>query len=63
MGFEDCLYLNVYVPTNSTSIDTNAKLPVMFFIHGGGFVSGSARDYGPDFLMEQNVIVVRIQSG
>lgn len=57
-GSEDCLYLNVFVPSNSTSIDSNVKLPVMFFIYGGGYVTGTARDFAPDFLMEEDVIVV-----
>jgi carboxylesterase type B len=30
---EDCLFLNVYLPPNAT---LNDKLPVMFWIHGGG---------------------------
>lgn len=32
----------------------------MFYIHGGGFVTGSGNDdlYGPDFLMDYNVILV-----
>lgn len=33
IGSEDCLYLNVYVPPN----DGSKKLPVMAYIHGGGF--------------------------
>ena len=35
---EDCLYLNVWAPENPAS----AKLPVMFWIHGGGFVNGGS---------------------
>lgn len=62
LGSEDCLYLNVYVPTNTTSIDVNAKLPVIILLYGGRFIGGSARDYGLDFLIEENVIVVRIQN-
>lgn len=32
----------------------------MVWIHGGGFVFGSGSDtiYGPDFLVEQNAIVI-----
>ncbi len=35
---EDCLFLNVWRPANATP---TAKLPVMVWIHGGGFVFGS----------------------
>lgn len=34
VGSEDCLYLNVYVPASASSSN---KLPVCFYIHGGGF--------------------------
>jgi para-nitrobenzyl esterase len=34
---EDCLFLNVWRPASATT----AKLPVMVWIHGGGFVFGS----------------------
>ena len=40
---EDCLFLNVWAPANAAS---GAKLPVMFWIHGGGFVGGSASSPG-----------------
>jgi len=35
---EDCLYLNVWRPRGAAA----KKLPVFFWIHGGGFGSGSA---------------------
>ena len=31
VGYEDCLFLNIWTPT----IDSNAQLDVMVFIHGG----------------------------
>jgi para-nitrobenzyl esterase len=34
---EDCLYLNIWTPANST----DEKLPVMVWIHGGALTSGS----------------------
>jgi len=34
---EDCLYLNLWQPADAAA---NAKLPVMVWIHGGGFVNG-----------------------
>lgn len=58
VGSEDCLYLNVYSP----DIKPNKPLPVMVWIHGGAFISGSGNDdfYGPEFLVRQDVIVVTI---
>jgi len=34
---EDCLYLNVWTPAKSA----NAKVPVIVWVHGGGFTGGS----------------------
>jgi carboxylesterase type B len=45
---EDCLTVNVYRPTGATS---SSKLPVMFWIFGGGFELGWSGMYNPTELM------------
>ena len=56
---EDCLYLNVYAPADAKS---NSKLPVMFWIHGGGYSGGSASEprHKGDFLPTKGVVLVTI---
>ncbi|XP_072938579.1 juvenile hormone esterase-like [Epargyreus clarus] len=55
-GSEDCLYLNVY----TKAINPPQPLPVMVWIHGGGFYTGSGNSdfYGPEFFMKHDVILV-----
>jgi para-nitrobenzyl esterase len=53
---ENCLYLNVYVPARHRA----GRLPVMVWIHGGGFVGGESDDYNPSGLVADGVIVVTI---
>ncbi|VTR60347.1 carboxylesterase type B [Actinobacillus pleuropneumoniae] len=56
---EDCLYLNVWAPRNMPA----EPLPVMVWIHGGAFVtgSGSLPSYnGAPFVLRGDVIVVTI---
>ncbi|XP_030753701.1 esterase B1-like [Sitophilus oryzae] len=59
-GSEDCLYLNVF--TRNLPEETDSLKPVMVWIHGGGFVSGSSSTqlYGPEFLLTQDVVLVTI---
>ncbi|HPO15304.1 MAG TPA: carboxylesterase/lipase family protein [Candidatus Hydrogenedentes bacterium] len=53
---EDCLYLNVWRPA-----ETNGeKLPVMVWIHGGGFINGTGSIYDAENLAAQGVVVVTI---
>jgi para-nitrobenzyl esterase len=53
---EDCLTLNVFAPQRA------AHLPVMVWIHGGGFVNGSATAplYDGSALARQGVVVVTV---
>ena len=55
---ENCLYLNVWTP----SISNKQKLPVMFWIHGGGFVAGAASEPRQDGenLAKLGVVVVSL---
>ena len=57
VGQEDCLYLDIQAPVNNL----NRRLPVMFWIHGGGNTSG-VKDYYDfsKFIKQQQVIVVTI---
>jgi len=52
---EDCLYLNVWRPAGATG-----KLPVIFWIYGGGFVNGGASPptYSGANLARQGVLFV-----
>ncbi|CAG7834680.1 unnamed protein product [Allacma fusca] len=59
VGQEDCLYLNVFVPKGKESLTLKAELlPVMVFIHGGGFLTGSASGYGEQYFMDEDIVLV-----
>ena len=56
---EDCLFLNVWRPASATP---GAKLPVMVWIHGGGFTGGSGASpntSGAQFA-KQGVVLVSV---
>lgn len=38
---EDCLFLNIWAPDDATP---ESKLPVLFYIHGGGFTGGCGHE-------------------
>ena len=55
---EDCLTVNVVAPETAAS---DAPLPVMVFIHGGGYSTGSSRDFsgqGLNFVATGKVVYV-----
>lgn len=53
---EDCLTLNIWVPTGAR------KAPVFFWIHGGALTTGSSRDtlYDGAKLAERGIVVVSL---
>ncbi|XP_036331506.1 esterase E4-like [Rhagoletis pomonella] len=57
-GVEDCLYLNVYRPAQRS----DEKLPVLFFIHGGGFFFGNPNPSfnGPQYFMDTSEVILVI---
>lgn len=54
---EDCLFLNVWTPAAAP-----ARRPVMVFVHGGGFVTGSGASllYRGEHLARRGVVVVTL---
>ncbi len=58
-GNEDCLFVNVHTPAQGSE-----KLPVMVWIHGGGFTSGDGLQFGgtdgSDLARQGDVVVVSL---
>src|SRR6185295_18336204 len=52
---EDCLYLSVYRPVGARR---GAKLPVLFWIHGGGLTTRSGRQHDGTLMATTNTMVV-----
>ncbi|KEP54437.1 carboxylesterase [Rhizoctonia solani 123E] len=46
---EDCLFLNVFAPPLSTR---KKKLPVLVWIHGGGYFAGFAASFDPTLMLQ-----------
>ena len=64
-GTEDCLFLNIFTPTLPTVPAAQDQLkPVMFWIHGGGFVGDSTQNImhdGTHLASRGDVVVVSIE--
>ncbi|AKU19302.1 carboxylesterase/lipase family protein [Luteipulveratus mongoliensis] len=54
-GSEDCLYLNVQAPQR-----ISGSAPVIVFLHGGGFTSGSGDVYDGTRLTREGAVVVTV---
>jgi para-nitrobenzyl esterase len=55
---EDCLYLNVFTPVLHSR--QGGGLPVLVWIHGGGFTQEGGRNYDPTKLAEDGIVVVTV---
>ncbi|KAF9166701.1 hypothetical protein DFQ26_007158 [Actinomortierella ambigua] len=57
-GEEDCLFMNVFTP--KLNANKSSLLPVMFYIHGGSFTSGTGSDpaFSPGNLSSRGQVVV-----
>lgn len=56
LGDEDCLYLNIYTP----NVKPQQKLKVLVYIHGGAFMFSLGGRYGPDIIMDRDIIYVTV---
>ncbi|GAA3620761.1 carboxylesterase family protein [Nonomuraea rosea] len=55
---EDCLYLNVFRPSGTKA---GRRLPVLFWIHGGGLLNGSGNQHDGSLIAQlENVVVVSV---
>jgi para-nitrobenzyl esterase len=56
---EDCLFVNVYAPFKAKP---TSKLPVMVWIHGGGFIAGSGSEprYSDSPLVDKGIVLVTL---
>lgn len=82
VGDENCLFLNVFTPSNLNPVEPHPKrfyftirnefeffldvtqaqlLPVIFYIHGGGYIVGGADLANPDILLEEDIVLVTTQ--
>ncbi|KAF9000855.1 Alpha/Beta hydrolase protein [Cyathus striatus] len=56
---EDCLFLNVFIPG---ALDTKRSLPVLVWIHGGGYEGGDGSAPGNDLIkFSGDLIIVTVQ--
>lgn len=57
---EDCLFLNVYVPTQALKRARASRYPVMVWMHGGAYFLGAGSQFDPTKMVANGVIVVTI---
>ena len=63
VGSEDCLFLNIQTPYIPKAGSSSNLRPVMYWIHGGGFTSGTGADPlsdGGNLASREDIVVVTI---
>lgn len=57
---EDCLNMNIFTPALPSSNHPAHFLnfPVLFYIHGGSFSTGSNAEFPASYVLEHNVVLV-----
>ena len=55
---EDCLGVNIHV--KKSAIESGQKLPIMYYIHGGGFNQGTNKGSFKNLVLDQDVMVISI---
>ncbi|CAL8114264.1 unnamed protein product [Orchesella dallaii] len=62
-GEEDCLRLNIYSPALPSEFKGKAYktgFPTLIWIHGGGYFFGAGSEFGPSYLLQEDVVLVTI---
>ncbi|KAJ7775802.1 Alpha/Beta hydrolase protein [Mycena olivaceomarginata] len=58
---EDCLFLSVSYPSDAAGVQPSVLLPVVVWIHGGGYLNGASYQYrGTDIINQSNRGVVAV---
>ena len=57
--FNNIVFL--FLSTANSQVNEERVLPVLVWIHGGGFFSSGAEEYLPHVLLDQDVVLVVMQ--
>lgn len=59
IDIEDCLNMNIFTPARPPYHHTNLpEFPVLFFVHGGSFSTGSNAELPAAYMLEHNIVLV-----
>lgn len=56
---EDCLNMNIFTPALPSGHHAKFPMfPVLFYIHGGSFSTGSNAEFPASYILEHNIVLV-----